>query len=62
VIIGGSDEYHALNLCELYYHKTDTLYTFPSLKIARENSSVCVLDNYDLNGDLNIYMFGGFDK
>ena len=41
VIIGGSDEYKAFGLCELYDAKNDQFYSFPSLNINRENSSVC---------------------
>lgn len=40
VIIGGSDENRALINCELYVPETDTYFSFPSLNIARENSSV----------------------
>jgi hypothetical protein len=60
VIIGGSDDNSTINLCELYYPKTNTFYSFPSLKIARENPSSCVFQAD--NGDLYIYCFGGFDK
>ena len=42
VIIGGSDENMTLTNCELYYPKTDTYYSFPSLIVGRENASSCV--------------------
>jgi hypothetical protein len=45
VIIGGSDELSALRFCELYFPDNDTYYSFPSLNIARENASVCVINN-----------------
>lgn len=62
VIVGGSDQFHSLSLCELYYPKTDTYYSFPNLNIQRENASICLLDQQKQNGSLYIYCFGGFDK
>lgn len=62
VVIGGSDQFTALNMCELYYPCNDTFYSFPSLNINRENSSVCIMDNLKHNGEIYIYIFGGFNK
>lgn len=62
MIIGGSDSYHSLALCELYSPSKDSFYTFPSLNAARENSSACVVDRLKKNGEIYIYVFGGFDK
>ena len=62
VIIGGSDEYTALDTCELYYPKTDCYYAFPTLNIARENASVCVMHNCCKGGYSYIYILGGFNK
>ena len=62
VLIGGSDEFSAFNNCEVYYPIKDTYYQFPSLNIARENASVCVMNNHCKSGDYYIYIFGGFDK
>jgi hypothetical protein len=59
VIIGGSDESSTLNSCELYYPTTDTYYSFPSLKLARENASSCI---FIKENEIYIYCFGGFDK
>ena len=61
VIIGGSDEYHSLNSCEIYYPSSDTYYSFPNLNIARENASVCIM-NMSKSKEIYIYCFGGFDK
>ncbi|CDW91820.1 kelch motif family protein [Stylonychia lemnae] len=62
VIVGGSDQYNALNHCELYYPKTDTYYNFPNLMLHRENSSVCLMDNCSGTGKTYLYCFGGFNK
>lgn len=75
VIIGGSDESSALSNCELYYPKTDTYYSFPSLKKPRENASSCIFNAKierrlrredetpsEPRQGLFIYCFGGFDK
>ena len=62
MVIGGSDEYCALKTCELYYPQTNTLHAFPYLNIARENASVCIMDNLESRGYVYIYVLGGFDK
>lgn len=62
VIIGGSDEFSSLNLCELYYPSNDTYYSFPHLNVSRENASVCIMGNQNQSKDTYIYCFGGFDK
>jgi hypothetical protein len=68
VIIGGADEAQPLNSCEVYYPKTDTYFSFPTMLCSRENSSSCVFKaTKDSKPDekrtgMWIYVFGGFDK
>eukprot|EP00347_Sterkiella_histriomuscorum_P014860 403359248 len=62
IIVGGSDEFQSLNQCELYYPETDTYYSFPNLNKARENASVCIMNDFRGTGKQYLYCFGGFDK